>query len=198
MAVPTFTKPTLEGMCVNLRPLVESDAEITFQWRISKRAALLNHGAQTVEQQAKWISSRPQTEFNFIIETKEQRPIGMLSLIAIDRANRRGESARFLIGDENAAKGIPAAVEAMKLLYQLAFDELKLERIYGTVASDNSLMIKWQKYLGMKEEGRLRRHYFINDRYQDAVCLGLLADEYRTTSLPKMSALIAAGARVRG
>lgn len=118
----------------------------------------------------------------------------MLSLIAIDLVNRRAEPSRFLIGDEDAVKGTPAAVEAMVLLYQLAFDELGLSRVYGTVASGNVLMIKWQKYLGMKEEGRLRRHYYIGGAFQDAVCLGLLVEEYRQTALPRMKALVRLGA----
>ena len=50
----------------------------------------------------------------------------MLSLIGIDRVNAHAESARFLIGEEDAVKGIPVAVEAMKLLYALACDELGL------------------------------------------------------------------------
>ena len=114
----------------------------------------------------------------------------MVSLIGIDTVNRRAEPARFLIGDPAAVQGVPAAVESMKLLYQLAFDDLKLQRIYGTVASDNRLMIKWQKFLGMQEEGRLRRHYFLDGRFQDAVCLGLLEEEYRSLALPRMNALI--------
>jgi len=62
--------------------------------------------------------------------------------------------------------------------------------VYGTVASDNRLMIKWQKSFGMQEEGRLRRHLFLDGRFQDAVCLGLLEEEYRTVALPRMNALI--------
>jgi RimJ/RimL family protein N-acetyltransferase len=116
----------------------------------------------------------------------------MLSLIDIDLVHRHAETARFLIGDEQAARGLPAAVEAMKLLYQLAFDDLELVRIYGTVAESNARMIKWQRYLGMVEEGRLRQHLYIDGAWQDAVCLGLLADEYRTVTLPRMNALIAA------
>jgi diamine N-acetyltransferase len=54
-------------------------------------------------------------------------------------------------------------------------------------------MIRWQKYLGMREEGRLRAHYFMNGAFVDAVCLGILADEFRADALPKMKALIAAG-----
>jgi RimJ/RimL family protein N-acetyltransferase len=58
------------------------------------------------------------------------------------------------------------------------------------VASKNKLMIKWQKYLGMKEEGVLRQHYFINNEWQDAVVLGLLDEEYYKYAVHKMNALI--------
>ena len=185
----------LRGEFVALRPLAVDDAAITFAWRQSQRAKLLNKGAETVEQQARWIASRPASEYNFVIELKDGRPIGMLSLSGIDPVNRHAEPGRFLIGEEKAARGIPAAVEAMKLLYEFTFDQLGMVRIWGTIAGDNSLMIKWQKYLGMKEEGRLRRHYFIDGHFQDALVMGLLAEEYRTVSLPRMNALIAAARR---
>lgn len=184
---------TLTGEFVNLRPLRVEDAALTLRWRRAERARLLNRGAETVEQQACWIAARGPNERNFIIETKQARPIGMLSLGNIDRTQRRAEPGRFLIGDEAAAKGIPAAAEAMKLLYELAFDQLALRRVYGTVAADNVLMIKWQAYLGMVEEGRLREHYFIDGRFQDAVVFGLLEDEYRRRTRPRLLGLIAAG-----
>lgn len=183
---------TLRGNFVDLRPLRVEDAALTFAWRHSERAALLNQGAGTVAQQAQWIASRPPAEFNFVIETKQGRPLGMLSLTDIDRVNSRAEPGRFLIGDEAAARGLPAAAEATRLIYELAFERLGLRRVYGTVAADNARMIKWQRYLGMVEEGRLRGHYFIDGRIQDAVCFGLLADEYRRTTRPRLDALIAA------
>ena len=181
----------IRGEFIDLRSLHEDDAELTFAWRQTYRARFLNEGAQTDEEQLAWIHSRTDNELNFIIQIKNGQPIGMISLVAIDTVNRRAESARFLIGDENAAKGIPAAVEAMMLLYDIAFERMGLVRVYGTVASGNSLMIKWQRYLGMKEEGRLRNHYFVNNTWQDAVCLGLLEEEYRKEGLPRMKRLIA-------
>lgn len=182
----------LRGEFVALRPLRVTDAELTFRWRSADRARLLNSGAPTVEEQAGWIAARPESEHNFVIELASGRPVGMLSLTGIDRVNRHGEPGRFLIGDEAAVQGVPAAVEAMKLLYELAFDRLGLVRVCGIVAAENTLMIKWQKFLGMREEGRLRDHLFLGGRFQDAVFLGLLVDEYRTTTLPRMNALIAA------
>lgn len=184
---------TIEGEFVNLRPLLVSDAELTYNWRHAARAKFLNQGAASVEQQASWIASRPASEFNFVIELKSGLAVGMVSLTGIDAINQHGESGRFLIGDENAVKGAPVAVEAMKLIYELAFDQLGLVRICGTVAADNHLMIKWQKYLGMKEEGRLRNHLYLGGQFQDAIFLGLLVDEYRKLTLPRMNFLIATG-----
>lgn len=184
---------TIKGEFVNLRPLLVSDAELTYNWRHAARAKFLNQGAASVEQQASWIASRPASEFNFVIELKSGLAVGMVSLTGIDAINQHGESGRFLIGDEDAVKGAPVAVEAMKLIYELAFDQLGLIRICGTVAAENHLMIKWQKYLGMKEEGRLRNHLYLNGQFQDAIFLGLLVDEYRKVTLPRMNFLIATG-----
>lgn len=183
---------TQQGIYVNLRPLNADDAQMTFQWRQSNRTKFLNQGAITVEQQKHWILARPVSEYNYIIERKDARPLGMVALTSIDNVNKRGEPGRFLIGDEEGAKGIPAAVEAMKLIYDLAFVTLGLTRIYGTVAEHNHLMIKWQKYLGMKEEGRLRKHLFLEGAFQDAICMGMLVEEYHSVALPRMNALIAA------
>lgn len=187
----------LSGIFVDLRPLRVEDAALTLGWRQSERAVNLNKGASSVEDQANWISSRPANEFNFIIERKDGTPLGMLSLTGVDYINRRAEPGRFLIGDEAAARGIPAAAEAMKLLYELAFDRLKLVRVYGTVVSDNPKMLKWQLFLGMVQEGVMRNHYFINGHFQDAIMLGMLDSEFRERALPRFRALIAAGLPMR-
>jgi diamine N-acetyltransferase len=186
--------PMLVGQFVTLRPLAPSDAAVTHAWRLGDRARHLNGGAASVEDQARWIASRPNGEFNYMIELKDGRPIGMLSLLSIDLANRRAESARFLIGDEEAARGVPAAVEAMSLIYELAFDRLGLERVHGVIEESNHLMVKWQKYLGMREEGRFRRHFLMEGQFRDAIALSLLADEYRAVALPRMRMLMRLGA----
>jgi RimJ/RimL family protein N-acetyltransferase len=187
----------LEGEFVTLRPLAVDDASLTLAWRRSARASNLNTAPQSVEQQAKWISTRPDSEYNFIIELKDGRRVGMVSLAGVDTTHRRAEPGRFLIGDEEAVRGVPAAVEAMKLVYELAFGKLGLQRVHGSVASDNKLMIKWQKFMGMTEEGRLRNHYFINGKFQDAVIFGLLADEYRAKVKRNMEVFIKAARKAK-
>jgi diamine N-acetyltransferase len=191
-------KLTLHGEFVDLRPLQPEDAALTLAWRQSTRAVNLNRGAQTVAQQAVWIASRPAGEYNFVITLKNGLPVGTLSLVDVDTEHQRAEPGRFLIGDEAAVRGIPAAAEAMKLLYGLAFDQLGLQRVHGCVASDNTLMLKWQKFLGMREEGRLRQHLFINGHFQDSVMIGMLAQEYREVALPRLKMMISAGQKAAG
>ena len=182
--------PTLTGTFVDLLPLQAQHAELSFTWRQSPRAALLNRGAATVAQQAVWIANRPDSEHNFVIALKSGQPVGMLALVDIDRQHLHAQSGRFLIGDEAAVRGVPAAAEAMLLLYQLAFEQLGLQRVYGHVAAGNAPMIKWQRYMGMQEEGRWRRHWCIDGQWHDAVLLGLLADEYRTVAMPRLRAMV--------
>jgi RimJ/RimL family protein N-acetyltransferase len=201
----------LNGRFVTLRPLGVNDAEITQKWRTSGRAFLLNRGAQTVEEQREWIASRPfdpSRELNFVMLLghrtslfptgavvpdelrREPLPLGMISLEDIDLVHHRAQPAHFLIGEEDAVKGIPVALEAVKLLYELAFDTLGLHRLFGPMSEENTFMLRFHKALGMKEEGRQRDHYFINGHYQDAILIGMLEDEYRTIAKPRIEALI--------
>jgi diamine N-acetyltransferase len=182
----------LRGEFINLRPLRIEDAEITFNWRNSERAKLLNKGAATIDQQENWIASRPSSEFNFIIEIKNcLTPVGMISLTNIDNENLHGEPGRFLIGEEAMVSGIPAAVEAVKLLYEFAFDKLGLVRLFGIVADNNPLMIKWHKYMGMRIEGRLRDHLNQGGIFHDGILIGLLVDDYRKVTLLRAESLMA-------
>ncbi|MDA9152656.1 GNAT family N-acetyltransferase [Planktomarina temperata] len=191
MSIPL--ESVLKGSFVCLQPLRVDDAEITFGWRHSDRAKLLNMGAQTLDQQRSWIASRPESERNFIITLQSGDPIGMLSLGDIDLVNSRAEPGRFLIGEEEKVRGIPVAAEAMFLLYQFAFEQCKLRRLFGKVASDNRRMIKWQLFMGMQKEGCLRQHYFIDGHFQDAIIFGLLEEEYRKVATPRLQAMIKAG-----
>ena len=183
---------TLRGRHVTLRPLTPHDAEVTQGWRTGGRAQLLNRGAQTVAEQQAWIEGRPATEYNFVMMLDTGDLVGMYSLIDVDMHHRRAVAAHFLIGEPELVAPYGAGViaaEATQLLYRLAFDELKLHRLDGTVSGDNVGMIRYDQYLGWQVEGRLRDHYFLNSHYQDAVCVGLLEADYRTVTIARLRGL---------
>lgn len=183
----------LKGNFVDLIPLEIADAQLTLKWRNQDRARFLNRVYSDEKGQVDWIKSRPLSERNFMLVLKSGEKVGMLSLINIDLDNRRAESARFLIGEEEKCAGEPIATEAMFLLYRYAFDYLKLSRIYGHVQASNRMMIKWQKFFGMKEEGVWRSHYKTDDGFDDAILLGILNDEYIHTAKKRFESLIKMG-----
>jgi RimJ/RimL family protein N-acetyltransferase len=79
----------------------------------------------------------------------------------------------------------------MLLLYDYAFGELDLSRVYGFINSENKLMIKWQKYMGMQHEGTWRKHLIASDGLRnDAELFGLLKVEFETVTKRKLEALI--------
>lgn len=182
----------LSGQHVRLRPMSVDDAELTYGWRMSPRAQLLGGAPKSAEGQIEWIRSRPSGECNWVIET-ESVPIGTISLIDIDLENCHAQSARFLIAEERAASGIPAAVEAIYLMYEFAFGELGLHRIYGFIASRNQQMIRWQSFLGMRTEGVWRQHLRVGDEYADATLMGLLVAEYSTVTRLRLLQMLKMG-----
>jgi RimJ/RimL family protein N-acetyltransferase len=182
----------LEGTFVELRSIQVDDAAITLMWRQSARASYLGGSAESIEKQAEWINSRPKDEINFIIINKKNRKsVGMISLIDLDFKNMNAQTARFLIGDIENSNEFPIAAEAMLLLYDYAFGELDLSRVYGFINSENKLMIKWQKYMGMQHEGTWRKHLIASDGLRnDAELFGLLKVEFETVTKRKLEALI--------
>ncbi len=180
----------LQGKHVTLRPLTTDDAATTQGWRMSGRAFLLNRGAQSVEQQKVWIASRALLpEYNFIMEVAGQ-PVGMISLEDIDLAHKRAQPAHLLIGEPEKVQGLPVALEAVQLLYGMAFDKLRLRKLWGPIASENKQMITWQKFLGFEERGRLQGHYHLNGTWQDAVIVELTRERYDSITVPKLRSLI--------
>lgn len=187
----------LEGQFIDLLPLAPDHADVTFGWRQGARARLLNRGAQTVEQQRAWITTRPVSERNYLIALKSGLPVGMVSLVDIEMDARKAEPARFLIGNEKAAQGIPVAAEALLLLYRFAFDTLKLRRLYGTVVSANRPMMKFHEYSGMRKEGVLRDHLYLDGQFHDGVVYGLLEPEFRSVTVGRLGGLVAMAHSVR-
>lgn len=183
----------LTGCYVRLRPLVPSDAELTHKWRESPRAFLLNRGARDVDEQRDWIAGRAgYAEFNFVMEVAAG-PVGMISLLEMQFVHRTFEVGHFLIGEPELVKpygnGVIAA-EATMLLYDFAFDTLKLHSQHGPIASENVNMITWSRYMGCKEEGRLKDFYWLNGHFMDAVWVGLGEDTYRSFTRPRLLGLI--------
>ncbi len=68
--------------------------------------------------------------------------------------------------------------EANSAIIKFGFEQMGLNRIEAFAGPKNVPSIKMLRTLGFTEEGRLREHYFKDNRMEDSVCFGLLRKEY--------------------
>lgn len=141
---------------VMLRPLVHEDIENLRVWRNDRQATrfLRQIGHITPEMQEKWFESylRKQTELTFaIVETDMlYRIVGSVSLY--DIADKQAEFGRIQVGDPNAhGRGIGKAATILTLA--VAFERLKLERVYASVHRDNLAAYSSYMKVGFKVIG---------------------------------------------
>jgi diamine N-acetyltransferase len=87
-----------------------------------------------------------------------------------------------VIGDLNldpAYLGQGYGREAIGLMLDWAFRIQNYERIWLDTWATNERAIRCYQSLGFVEEGRQRRHLFVDGEYVDAVLMGLLREEWQ-------------------
>lgn len=181
----------LAGRFVRLRPLELEDTAMTLRWRLSDRAAHLQKGAGNENEQRAWIAAHINHpgEFNFIIECGAA-PVGMVALHDINHTHHSAAMGRLLIGEPAIVGPAPVFFETEMLICDYAFEELKMHKIYGDIMETNIGMIRTQLYLGFKQDGILREHYFSRGAFRNTIALSLLEDEYRNVCRPKLVQMI--------
>jgi [ribosomal protein S5]-alanine N-acetyltransferase len=106
--------------------------------------------------------------------------IGNTSLQEISMINRSAEFA-ILLGDKRHW-GKRVGALAAKALIKHGFQKLNLERVYCGTAETNIGMRKLAQELGMVEEGRRRKHLFLDGSMVDMVEYGLLRTEFEQST----------------
>ena len=85
----------------------------------------------------------------FVVLKEGAKPVGVVSVNAIDRLHRKSDWAFYL--DENERGGLGATLEVAMLDY--VFDKLELEKLNCEVIETNSQVVRMHKRLGFEEEG---------------------------------------------
>lgn len=114
---------------------------------------------------------------------QEDGHIGNVSLQNISFINRNAEFA-ILIGNSNHWRKAVGLSASLTLLSH-GFDKLNLERIYCGTAATNIGMQKLSLQMGMVEEGRRRKHLFLDGHWEDLVEYGLLRQDFNIGPSPQ-------------
>jgi len=150
-----FISP-IENETVMLRLLEEADLPRTLSWRNKEniRRWFLTTDVIPFEKHLAWFNRYQSldTDFVFVILARELnfKPVGQISLYAIDWQAQVGEYGRLMIGEADA-RGKGLARSASLLLLQIGFEILGLKEIVLEVKQDNLSAVSVYRSIGFQE-----------------------------------------------
>ena len=171
----------IKGRIVTLRQMTLSDMQMVCDMFNDPEIESLVGGwafPVSLYAQKKWLESHynDQDSFRFVIDTKEDGPIGIFALTDIDWKNRRAAVGAKLALKENRSKGY--GTDAMMAMMRYVFDELGFHRLDATRLATNQTSAHILEKCGFAKEGVKREYIFKGGKYIDLVETGILADEY--------------------
>lgn len=94
--------------------------------------------------------------------------------------NHRNHSAEFgyYFPNNNRAQGLGSIMLDKFIETSFKDDELDLNKIYATTASNNIPSIKLLEKFDFKLDGRLRQHYWINEQRYNQLIYSILKSEW--------------------
>ena len=166
----------LVGERVYISPMNVEDAEIYAKWLNNQNITqyLSVHNCMiTVSNEREYVEKFCNQEFHMcIVKIENDELIGNIALEQIDYKNGSAELGIFIGEESNLSKGYGS--EAIKLLTNYAFKELRLHSIYLTVLSNNERAIKAYEKCGFKECGRKHESIYRDGKYIDTIYMELI------------------------
>ncbi|MBR2491341.1 MAG: pyridoxal-phosphate dependent enzyme [Ruminiclostridium sp.] len=120
--------------------------------------------------------------YDAVIEV-DNVPVGLIGLLSIDEKSRKAEYY-ITIGDRDYLhQGV--AVKATKLLLEVAFGELKLNKVFLFTECENHAAVRAYERIGFKREGVVEQDIFSKGRYIDRYIYGITRRKfYRQENTP--------------
>lgn len=164
-----------------LRKLEQNDAEYMLEWMLDKELTgnmMADFQNKKLEDCADFIKTALIDETRNLhraVCSEDNEYLGTVSLKNIDD---KSQNAEFAIALRKKAVGNGTATFATKQILKIAFEELRLSKVYLCVASCNRRAIKFYDKFGFIKEGCFREHVYIAQQKQDLLWYSILKEEY--------------------
>lgn len=174
-------KPTLTGERIILRPITVADAAPMFASLSDKESMRLTGTQQTftlaqVKQYCqKVVAADDRADFAITLKG-DPAYVGEVVLNEIDWLNRTASFRIALASEKLFGRGY--GTEATRLILDYGFQKLKLHRIELEVYDFNPRAQHVYEKVGFVREGVRRDALLWNGRYQNAIIMSILEDEY--------------------
>lgn len=171
---------SIEGEYVILKKVMLEDAEDIYKWRSGESGRFMRHPTNyTIDLQKDWIKKRESSEVNYIIYKKESlTKVGMIGIYDLNYNDLVANVGRLLLSEEYLKKSNPYGLESLLLTYSFVFNSINFRKICGDILGSNLRMFKLQIFLGMQQEGFLKRHVIINGMYEDLFIMSLFKEDF--------------------
>ena len=155
-----------------------SDPEVArlMIWGPNTQEATREFLTRALVAQAQW----PRPNVGLAIELKsERRLIGSIELRISDEPNRTGDFGYVL---NRKYWGHGYMTESARAVLNVAFNELKLHRVWGTCHAQNRASYRVMEKLGMRREGLFLKKTMEKGEWRDTYLYAVLAEEWLDAS----------------
>jgi diamine N-acetyltransferase len=175
----------LYGKNLKIRALQTADLKYLNEWRNDLENKIMSQGYRlpvTMLQDEEWLKQKMSNVhgnelFLIIEEINNGMPIGLIQLTNIDYISGTAQWG-FIIGDK-AKRGKGYSVEAPHMLFSYAFNILNLRKLCGYPVIYNKMTLRMHQKIGVvHEEGILKKQYYLNGEYHDALILSIFREDY--------------------
>lgn len=163
-------------MTGQIRQIDNGDLDLIRAWRnhAGIRSFMFSPETISLKSHREWFELNSNHPKNKLLLYEENgKPVGFTQL--------KGKGEKYFIYEwgfyisPNASKG--TGTRMLETVIKNAFESFNANKIYGEVLGFNHQSIRLHKHLGFNEEGVLRQHFFLNQKYHDVHCFGLLRGE---------------------
>lgn len=180
----------ISGVSVDLKKMDENDIELVRQWRNSRDVSvhMISQSIISEEQQIRWFESVKDSasQLYFVIQSKTGDKLGVVNFSKIDPVNGTAEPGLYIgvTRERNSLYGM----EAYYLLLKYGFEELKLQKVYGTALASNPTALKMNRSFGYTTEEIIKDGQIVDGVAIGLVKLFLLKEEFFVSPMVKFFA----------
>lgn len=168
------------GDRIRLCPLTEADMTLKVKWYNDPdvRETLVIDEVFELEKTRAWFRTLADndTRVDFRVETLEGQPIAITGLIDIDHKNKTAQC--YCVIGEKSFWGKGLGTEIHSVLFQWAFEQLDVYKIWASIRTNNPAIFRVVEKLGFQIEGTLRKDKIVAGQRIDLYHIGLLRDEF--------------------
>lgn len=164
-----------------LKPLSAKDIDFVMAWvndpEVIKNFQNFDKKISRAEESSfikKLISSKNDRTFS-IFKKDNKEYVGQISINQISWQNKLGRLSIF-ISRQHWGQGY--GQEAIPLILKIAFNKLKLNKIWLIVYAENKKGLHLYRKIGFKKEGLLEEEYFWKGKYHDMARMSLLRKDF--------------------